>query len=93
MRCDHSKKSDFCNAKKALSCLMEVAKRAQFKHLILSYSSEGIMATNDIVNALSAFGNVKLEEFEHTRFKSNNNGLSKSKRHVFEQLYILDKQK
>lgn len=92
MRCDNSKKSDFCNAKKALACLSKIAQEANYKYLVMSYNSEGIMAENDILTTLSAFGEVKLEQFEHARFKSNNNGLARTKKTVFEQLYILKKQ-
>ena len=39
----------------------------------------------------SKYGDAKLEQFEYARFKSNNKGASKTKRTVFEQLYILIK--
>gem|GEM_PF-3834428 len=57
----------------------------------MSYNSEGIMEQDEILEILSRYGKVKLEEFEYQRFKSNNNGLSKVKKHVYEQLYILTK--
>ncbi len=54
----------------------------------MSYNSEGIMKQEDIVEILSKYGSVALEQFQYTRFKSNNNGLSKTKKHVFERLYL-----
>ena len=42
-----------------------------------------------ITVVLSQYGEVELEQFEYLRFKSNNNGLSKTKKHIWEQLYIL----
>lgn len=86
-----NKKSSFCNAKTAIRDLEIVAKTAKFKHLVLSYNSEGIMNQDDLINMLSKYGNVKLEQFEYTRFKSNSNGLARTKKNVFEQLYILSK--
>lgn len=86
-------KSSFCNAKTALRDLEYVAKNATFKYLVLSYNSEGIMTQDDIFKILSKYGEVYLEEFEYLRFKSNNNGLSKTKKHIFEQVYILKKNK
>ncbi|MBO4738895.1 MAG: DNA adenine methylase, partial [Bacteroidales bacterium] len=91
MRDYENKKSTFCNAKTALRDLDVVAENAKYKFLILSYNSEGIMPQEEIMNVLSKYGSVKLEQFQYTRFKSNNNGLSKTKKHIFEQLYILKK--
>ncbi len=84
-------KSTFCNAKTALRDLELVAQRTKYKYLVMSYNSEGIMKQEDIVEILSKYGSVALEQFQYTRFKSNNNGLSKTKKHVFEQIYILTK--
>jgi adenine-specific DNA-methyltransferase len=89
MRNYENKKSSFCNAKTALQGLDYIAANANYKYLVLSYNSEGIMKQEDIVSTLSKYGTVKLEQFEYLRFKSNNNGLAKTKKHVFEQLYIL----
>lgn len=91
MREYNGQKSSFCNAKTALRDLDLVAQKARCKYLVMSYNSEGIMPQNDIIGVLSKYGNVKLEQFQYARFKSNNNGLSQTKKHVFEQLYILTK--
>ncbi len=91
MREYNGQKSSFCNAKTALRDLDLVAQKARCKYLVMSYNSEGIMPQNDIIGVLSKYGNVKLEQFQYTRFKSNNNGLSQTKKHVLEQLYILTK--
>ena len=57
----------------------------------MSYNSEGIMPSSDIISVLSQYGNVNLKEFKYLRFKSNNNGKSKTKKFINEQLYILEK--
>lgn len=85
----NQEKSVFCNAKGALTALKEIVETAKYKTLVLSYNSEGIMKQEDIISLLSNYGKVLLEQFEYSRFKSNNNGLSKTKKTVFEQLYIL----
>lgn len=89
MRDYSSQKSRFCNPKTALDDLDKVAKNARYKYLVLSYNSEGIMSQEKILETLGNYGKVKLEQFEYARFKSNNNGLAKTKKTVFEQLYIL----
>lgn len=91
MRYYDNEKSEFCNAKKALKNIEDIAEKTKFKYLVMSYNSEGIMKQDDIITTLLKFGDVKLEQFEYLRFKSNNNGLSKTKKHIFEQLYILIK--
>ena len=91
MRDYSDQKSRFCRAKTALEDLDKIAKTAKFHYLILSYNSEGIMPYDIIIETLQKYGKVKLEQFEYARFKSNNNGLSKTKKTVFEQLYILEK--
>ena len=69
--------------------LLKVARIATYEYLVLSYNSEGIMPQHNILDVLSQYGEVELEQFEYLRFKSNNNGLSKTKKHIWEQLYIL----
>lgn len=93
MRDYSTQKSRFCNPRTALEDLDKIAKIADFKFLVLSYNSEGIMPQESIVETLQQYGKVKLEQFEYARFKSNSNGLAKTKKTVFEQLYILEKQK
>ena len=86
-----NKKSSFCNPQTALRDLEYIVANAKFKYLVLSYNSEGIMHQEQIISMFSKYGNVVLEEFEYLRFKSNNNGLAKTKKHINEQLYILTK--
>lgn len=86
-----NQKSKFCNAKTAIQELSKVAKGANYRTLILSYNTEGIMPQADIVSTLEQYGKVELVEFEYSRFKSNNNGESKTKKFIKEQLYILQK--
>ncbi len=59
--------------------------------MILSYNTEGIMKQESIIATLEKFGKVELIEFEYLRYKSNNNGESKTKKFIKEQLYILRK--
>ena len=91
MREYNNLKSSFCNAKTALKDLDYIASNANYKYLVLSYNSEGIMPQEEIVAMLSKYGRVTMESFDNLRFKSNNKGLSKTKKHISEQLYILKK--
>lgn len=91
LRSYENQKSNFCNSTKALNELSKIARDGNFKTLVLSYNSEGIMPQDKILSTLGEYGNVELFEFEYLRFKSNNNGESKTKKHILEQLYILQK--
>ena len=84
-------KSSFCNELTALKSLEYIVSNANCKYIVLSYNSEGIMKQSDIVAILSKYGIVKLEEFSNTRFKSNNKGLSKTKKYINEQVYLVIK--
>ncbi len=89
---DYSKqKSKFCNVTTALEELEKIAQLGSYHYLLLSYNSEGIMPSNDIITTLEKYGNIELVEFDYLRFKSNNNGQSKYKKYIKEQLYILRK--
>ncbi len=89
MRNYDNQKSTFCNRIKALNDLELICKSNNYKYIIMSYSSEGIMPSNDILNIMKKYADVKLEEYNYLRFKSNNNGHSKNKKFIKEQLYIL----
>ena len=91
MRNYDNQKSDFCNRDKALFELERIVLSRNYKYLILSYNNEGIMPQSEIIKILKKAGKVKLIEYDYLRFKSNNNGLSASKKFIKEQLYILKK--
>jgi adenine-specific DNA-methyltransferase len=86
-----NEKSKFCNATTALQELKKIAEKGKYKTLILSYNNEGIMPEAEILSTFDKIGTVELVEFDYTRFKSNNNGESKKKKFIKEQLYILRK--
>lgn len=91
MRNYENQKSLFCNAETGLQELNKIAENGNYKWLILSYNTEGIMPKQKIISVLEQFGKVELVEFDYLRFKSNNNGDSKHKKYIKEQLYILQK--
>jgi adenine-specific DNA-methyltransferase len=91
MRNYTNQKSSFCNKTKGLQDLKHIVKNAKYKYLLLSYNSEGIMPQQEIFNILQEYGKTELVQFKHLRFKSNNKGESVSKKHINEQLYILEK--
>jgi len=82
-------KSTFCNSQTAIEDLNKIAEKGQYKTLILSYNSEGIMSQKNIISSLQKYGDVNLVEMKYPRFKSNNNSDANTKKFINEQLYIL----
>lgn len=92
MRDYSNQKSRFCNSKTALEDLEVFVKYGKYKHLLLSYNSEGIMSNDSILEVLKSCNNhVEVVDFDYLRFKSNNNGTSSHKKYVKENLYIVSK--
>lgn len=89
MRNYDSQKSNFCNREKALFDLELILKSNNYKYVILSYNNEGIMPQERIIKIMEKYGDLKIEEYDYLRFKSNNNGEAKNKKFIKEQLYIL----
>ena len=65
--------SDFCSKRKALQSFEEVMKNANYRHVILSYSTEGLMAVDEIENIMKKYGKEETfdkMEIPYTRYKS-----------------------
>lgn len=91
MRDYSQQKSNFCVKSKALDELEIILRDSEYKFLALSYNCEGIMGAEEIKNLMSKYGKTSLKEYKYPRYKSNNKGISKNKKYVKEQLYILKK--
>lgn len=89
MRDYSNQKSDFCVKNKAVEALETIADKGQYKYLLLSYNSEGIMPQEEITKVLKKYGDLELIEIDYRRFKSNSNGDSKHKKYIKEQVYLL----
>lgn len=88
---DESEKSDFCYKDKALFAFEEIIKNAQFKYIILSYSTEGIMEESKIEYIMKKYGIIdsyKLYKIPYRRFKSRE---QKNKKELNELLFYIEK--
>ena len=69
---ENDTKSDYCKKNAVLTTFEDLIKKAQFKHIIMSYSTEGLMEVNDIEAVLRKYGtSCKMYEIDYRRFKSN----------------------
>ena len=83
-------KSNFCIKTKAKIELENLVSKADFKHIVLSYNSDGIISEIDIENTLKKFGKectYKCEKIPYRRYKSN----KEAKNDVNELLFYIEK--
>ena len=71
------KLSPFCMKDKAFSALLDIIKRAKFKHIYVSYNTDGIIDYKQFGKALEQFADVTLFSKPFRRYKSNSNGNNK----------------
>lgn len=89
MRPYENQKSKFCNCKTGAEALKAIIKSKNFNHLLLSYSDEGIIDKNEIIEIFDGAGKLNIEEKDYQRYKSNSNGIKKKQ--VTEKIYHLKK--
>lgn len=89
-----SEKSAFCNVKTAYSAFEEMISNAKFKHIILSYNTDGIMDISLIENIMKKYGissTFDIEFIDYRRFKSKSNVTNTSD--LKEMLIYIEKEK
>ena len=68
---ENETKSNYCKKNVVLKSFEDLIKNANFKHIIISYSTEGLMGIDDIEKILCKYGtDYKLYEIDYRRFKS-----------------------
>ncbi len=66
--------SPFCQKENALSAMIELISNAQFNHIYISYSTDGIIEYKELCKELENYGEVECFFKPYRRYKSNNNG-------------------
>lgn len=72
-RKDENKKSEFCQKRKVINAFGSLVKNANYKHILLSYNTEGLMTTDQIQEIMTTYGkkeSFKIIEIPYRRFKS-----------------------
>lgn len=84
-------KSDFCLKTKVTQAFEELIKNANFKHIILSYSTDGLMKVEDIESIMKKYGKAetfKIYWIPYRRYKSRAQG---DKEELKEMLVYIEK--
>ena len=84
-------KSDFCLKTKVVGAFDELIKNARFKHIILSYSTDGLMTPGEIESVMKKYGKpdtFKIYWIPYRRYKSRRQG---EKEELKEMLVYIEK--
>lgn len=73
VREETKKRSKYCMKREVESTFEDLIKNADFKYIFLSYNDEGIIPLNRIKEIMSKYGEYKVYEQKHKRFKADNN--------------------
>lgn len=68
------KLSPLCMKDKAIQAMVSIVRDANFRHVYISYSTDGIMPYKKLCTELEEFGNVNVYFKPYRRYKANSNG-------------------
>ena len=80
--------SNFCLRRRAAEAFRETLKRLETQWIFISYSEDGQVPANNLMDLLSEFGRVRRVVLDIPRFRSNDRTASSP---VEEHLYVLEK--
>ena len=84
------KKSPYYKKKEVIESFDDLIKNTPSKWILLSYSDEGLMTSEEIISIMGKYGDVTLEVKKYNTFRGSKN-LKDRATHIQEQLYILNK--
>jgi adenine-specific DNA-methyltransferase len=83
-------KSDYNSKKTALGSLEKLVKSLNARFILISFSSEGFISYDEMVEMLKSFGDVKVFDHEYNVFRASRN-LRERDIHLTEFLFLLRK--
>lgn len=87
-----SQKSKWCSKKEVYHVFENMIKSANFRYILLSYNTDGLMSIDEIVSIMKKYsktGEVKIFEIDYTRFKSRE---LKNTSELKELLFLIEKE-
>lgn len=66
-----NQKSDYCISSKVYNSFEKLINSIDSKYIVMSYSTEGLLSEDEIINVLSKKGEVSVFKNEYRRFKTN----------------------
>lgn len=86
-------KSKYCVVKDVVSTFSELIENAQFKHIIISYSTEGIMSAEDIENVLKKHGILETFHLTKTPYRRYKHRAGHVEHELHELLFYIQKER
>ena len=83
-------RSAYNKKKKVAAVFSELVKNVRAKYVLISFNSEGFISKDEIIELLSACGQVRVLESEYNAFRGSRN-LSDREIHVKEYLFLVKK--
>lgn len=83
-------KSDYNKKAKALNSLSDLVNNLKAKYVLISFSSDGFVSYDEIVNMLNQYGSVRTFDKEYNTFRASRN-LHDRDIHITEYLFLLRK--
>ena len=93
IRVYEDEKSNYCIKNKVYNEFKELIKKANFKHIIVSYNQDGILSEEDIKRILVEFGNENTYKLYKIPYKQYQNKLTKKLDVHYEYLFYISKEK
>lgn len=90
-RNDQAGKSDFCSKSKVYGAFESMFQKAAFDHIVVSYSSEGLLSEDELVDLLKKHGSTKslvVRKIPYRRYKRVAND---ERGHVLEYVFAVSK--
>ena len=85
-------RSDYCYKKSAPLALTNLLNNLNARYITLSYSTDGIINYNDLLDTLNSYGNLTISTSEYTRYRGAKRSLVNTKKNI-EYLFIVDTKK
>jgi len=85
-------RSDYCYKHKATNALEHLLKNINARHILLSYSTDGIINYENLLDILNSHGSLSIKTTLYTRYRGARRSIVNTKKNV-EYLFMLDTQK
>lgn len=84
-------KSKYCVAKEVVKAFSDLIENAKFKHIILSYNTEGIMSIKDIENVLKTHGKESTYDLNKIPYRRYKHRVGNIEHNLHELLFYVEK--
>ncbi len=85
-------KSDYCYKKTAKNSLINLLDNINANHIVMSYSTDGIIEFDDLISILENKGDLKIETSEYVKYRGAKRSIVNKTKNI-EYLFIVDTRK